>query len=388
MVKRDGVKMQWVRLLLLSGAHFYVDVFGGMMPALLPKIREVFGLTLARAVALITVLGFVCNGVQMMVGHMRADKTIPLFIPLGLFLGAGLCLMGFLPVGDSGEYWLYLLVVTGGVGIAILHPEGLRGIHSLDKIPTATSTTIFMMAGFAGYAGGAYISSAMVMHWGLRGLVYLMIPVALLVVLIYALGVRLGVDDGKEREQKHISDRGVSFGALMLMAIPAAISTTLVVQLMSTQLTELHFPLDFGGFSIMIFSISGVAGSLIWALWANRVGVLYCCMLSLLLGWPFLVAYQVFVHCGWAVWLLVPAGFFALASYPLMVTMSHYARGGSLGWRMGMIVGGTWGVAGIVFLLMGKVAEYTGVSAVLNYAWLGYPVAGVIAGWKWWQRKK
>ena len=35
---------------------------------------------------------------------------------------------------------MILLAVVSGIGIAIVHPEGLRAIHSLGRIPPAVST--------------------------------------------------------------------------------------------------------------------------------------------------------------------------------------------------------------------------------------------------------
>jgi len=88
-----------MQLLVLSGVHFLIDMFGGMLPAILPAIMSEFGLRLSLAGIILGVLHMTSNGFQVLTGHMRARKRIPLFLHVGLILAAGICLLGFLPRG-------------------------------------------------------------------------------------------------------------------------------------------------------------------------------------------------------------------------------------------------------------------------------------------------
>ena len=78
------------------------------------------------------------------------------------------------------------------------------------------------------------------------------------------------------------------------------------------------------------------------------------------------------------VWLLFFAGFCSNAVYPLLVTMARYATGANLGRRMGFIVGGTWGIASVVLIVLGPVADRFGAAAILKYTFIGYLLSGVI----------
>jgi len=96
------------------------------------------------------------------------------------------------------------------------------------------------------------------------------------------------------------------------------------------------------------------------------------------LGAPFFGAYQLVLDERWAAMLLAPAGLGAVAAFPLMVTMARHARGGNLGMRMALMVGGSWGTAAVVLRALGPVAERVGVEAVMDFAWTGYVAAGMI----------
>ena len=129
-----------MQLLALAAAHFVIDLFAGMPPAILPAIRDEFALSLSRGGLVLVALYLTCNGVQVLTGHVRSGKRQPLLLHLGLLLGAGVWLLGILPRGASAFPAMLLLAIVSGFGIALVHPEGLRGVHRLERIPPAVST--------------------------------------------------------------------------------------------------------------------------------------------------------------------------------------------------------------------------------------------------------
>jgi ABC-type dipeptide/oligopeptide/nickel transport system permease subunit len=77
------LRVQWVQLAVLSGVHFLVDMFGNVLPALLPVICDDFQITLAVGGFVLASLPLAANGVQILTGHLRPEKTKPLFLHLG-----------------------------------------------------------------------------------------------------------------------------------------------------------------------------------------------------------------------------------------------------------------------------------------------------------------
>ena len=74
--------------------------------------------------------------------------------------------------------------------------------------------------------------------------------------------------------------------------------------------------------------------------------------------------------------LLFGIGFCAISAYVLMITLSRYATGLSLGQRMGFMVGGTWALANIVFMALLPAAEHFGPNVILKFVPLGYLCSG------------
>ncbi len=92
---------------------------------------------------------------------------------------------------------------------------------------------------------------------------------------------------------------------------------------------------------------------------------------------PFLVAYVVLIENASAIGLLFGAGFCAVSAYILMITLSRYSVGLTLGQRMGFMVGGTWAFAYVIFMVMLPAAERFGSDTILKWSPLGYFCSGL-----------
>jgi len=366
-----------MQLLALAGVHFLVDMFASMLPAILPAIRAEFGLSLSLGGLVLAALLMTSNGIQPLIGHMRADKQRPLFLHLGLILAAAICLLGALPRGGNAFAIMIFLAVVGGCGIAIVHPEGLRAVHRLRRIPPPVSTAVFMAGGFLGFASGGAVSAFLVSRFGLKGLYPLALCPLIGIILVIFLRIRLAVER-KERNKNEARTEvnQLPFWLIMAMAMPAAVSTTVLANLLPTVLNELGFELTFGGYSTTMFGLGGAVGSFVWANIARKKSELKCSIAALFLVVPFLVAYLVLIDTRVAIWILFGVGFCAIAAYILMITLSRYATGLSLGQRMGFMVGGTWALANIVFMALLPAAEHFGTNVILKFTPLGYLCSG------------
>jgi FSR family fosmidomycin resistance protein-like MFS transporter len=378
-LNRKIATFYWMQLLVLAGVHFLIDLFASMLPAILPAIQDEFSLSLPQGGHVLVALLLTCNAVQPLVGHLRARKRRPLFMHIGLIVAASICLLNVLPRTDNAYHMMIMLAIFSGLGIAVVHPEGLRAVHCLGRIQPAISTAVFMAGGLLGYASSGAVSSFLVSRYGLKGLYPLVLCPVVGVVLVMLLKIRLAIERKSNDDNKaRIQGPGLSFWLIMVMALPAAVSTTVLTSLLPTMLKELGFKLTFGGFSTTMFGLGGAVGAFVWAHIAGKKGELKCSVVSLFLVIPFLVAYLVLIENKMAIWLMFGTGFCAMSAYILMITLSRHAAGLSLGQRMGFMVGGTWAFAFIVFLPLLLVAEYFGTGALLRFVPLGYLVSALI----------
>ncbi len=379
---RLAVRMQWVQLVVLAGVHFLVDMFGNVLPALLPVICEEFQITLAQAAFVLVSLPLASNGVQVLTGHLRPDKTRPLFLPLGVFLSVSICLMALAPRSMAGIALVVVLGVISGSGVAVAHPEGLRAIHTLDGITPSLSTAIFMTSGFFGFACGGAVSACLVASYGLRGL-YPLIPLLAVGIAAMALAkVRLAVEHDPVNGDGHtaqLSAHVLPFWKVLAIGLPAAISATIIQQLTPMHLHELGFDLAFGGFAVAMFGWGGAIGPFLWTVVAHRKGDLATSIWAFLLSSPFLVLYLVFADHRAAAWLLFGVGFSSMSAYILTVTLARQSRGFNLGQRMALIVGGTWGIAALALLIVAPLADWVGTGLILKFMPAGYLLSALWA---------
>lgn len=378
-----AVRTQWVQLVVLSGVHFLVDMFGNVLPALLPVICDDFQITLAVGGFVLASLPLASNGVQILTGHLRPDKTRPLFLHLGVVLAASICLMALAPRSMAGIALVVVLGVISGSGVAVAHPEGLRAIHTLDRITPSLSTALFMTSGFFGFASGGAISACLVASYGLKGL-YPLIP--FLVVGIVAMGlakVRLAVEhdapNGNGQAILVSSAHVLPFWKVLAIGLPAAVSTTIIQQLTPTYLHERGFDLAFGGFAVAMFGWGGAVGPFLWTVIAHRKGDLPTLVWAFLLSSPFLVLYLIFADHRAAAWLLFGVGFSSMSAYILTVTLARESRGFNLGRRMALIVGGTWGIATLVLMIVAPLADWVGTGLILKFTPAGYVLSALWA---------
>lgn len=163
------------------------------------------------------------------------------------------------------------------------------------------------------------------------------------------------------------------------MMLPAGIASTVTMNLLPTRLNELGYALTYGGVANMMVGIGAVAGSLTLAWLASRGRELFYVILSAFVAIPFFLLYLIFMKYPTAIGFLLPFGFFAMALFPLIVSLARNARGVNLGFRMGIIVGGTWGMAHLVLMALSPIAEKFGIQTILNFIWLGYLVSAIIS---------
>ena len=348
-----------------------------MLPTILPAIQTQFALTVAQGALILGTLNFTCNLVQVLTGHLRPDKKKPFFIHLGFILASAICFLALLPRSADSMHAILILAVVTAIGVAILHPEGMRAIHILKPISASMTTSVFMAGGFIGISTGMLIAPILVTRFGLEGLYFLLLCPAVGIALIYFLRIKLAVERPRSI-QKTAEKAALSFWPVMIMAVPTTTATTVITWILPMRLHELGFELTFGGICSMVFCIGGAIGSFFWAKVAGKKGPLFCSIIALLSGIPLLICHQAMIEHKSAILFLFFAGFGSIAAYPLIATIARYTSGPNLGMRMSLIVGGAWGIASLIQMLIGYFAEDIGLQNILLFSSAGYLMSAVI----------
>ncbi|MDD4174508.1 MAG: MFS transporter [Kiritimatiellia bacterium] len=374
---------QWRQLFALTFAHMIADVYVGLIAPVLIPMRDRYGISLAALIVITSLLVFASNIFQIPVGHLRATWTRPWLIWGGVLLAGVSVFMPCLPATPGSAAGMAALAVLSGLGVATVHPEGLRAVHGLDAISSSLSTAVFMVAGFMGFSGGALLSATLTEHFGLESLMGLYLLAPLAGVPLVLSGVRLPVEAAKPVPEAPSAERtpSVPFGTLFAMAAVLATCSQIQGTLLPSYLhEEAGYSLSFSGLSFTLFGVGGMAGAVLWGALAPRLGHLRVLLATALVGAPLTALYLWLApQTKGAAAVLAFTGFIVYTGFPLCVALARYADSSlRVSQRMGLISGGTWGVAAVVLWIIGPIAERTGLRLLLHLIWIGYLAAAAM----------
>lgn len=369
---------QWRQLLALTFAHAIADTYVGIVAPVMIPMRDHYGISIAILIFITSLLAFASNIFQIPIGHLRATWRSPGFICLGVLLSGTAVLIPCLPAGPFSTAGMAAIALLAGLGVAIVHPEGLRAVHGLNTLSSSLSTAVFMVAGFSGFAGGALLSSLLTEHFGLRSLLWLYAAAPAAAAWLYASGLRLPTETDKKetRLPEHIPS--IPFVPLFVIASILATCSQIQATLLPSYLhEEAGYSLSFSGFSFTLFGLGGMVGAIVWGALAPRLGHLRVVLYATLFGAPLTLGYLLLApHVRAAAGLLAFTGFIVYTGFPLCITLARYAVS-SLRFtqRMGLISGGSWGIASVSLWLIGPLVKHTGIGPLLHLIWIGYLVA-------------
>ena len=366
---------QWAQLLALTVIHGIVDMPGGIFVVALPFIQKEFGFGYAMGCLLLGIFNLICNWIQVLTGGWRATKERPIFQYIGVVLCAALLAFGMVPRDSSAIYWLLALSVISGWGVALPHPEALRAIHHIDKISPSMTTGVFMVGGVTGFVIGSWLAPKLIAAHGLAGL-YAFFPVFVIgAVLLLPMGVRLSVESPKTNQPvAGLSSAGISFWPILCMTTLAGTSTAVLMWILPQKLHALGIDTP----SVPLFMLGGGVGSLLLGWAAGKLGELGIAAGGLLAAAVLLIVYILLMGRAGSVYFLIAVGFVGFGTYPLMITAAKSIAGPGLGQRMGLMVGGVWGIANLIVMALGPVAQSYGLDGIVYGTPAGYLLAAIV----------
>lgn len=376
--------LQWLQLLALTLTHAVADTYVGIIAPVLVPMQEHYQISLSLLIVISSVIGFCSNVFQVPIGYIRATWSTPLLIAMGVMLAGTAVFIPNLPVGSFSAYGMVAIAIAAGFGVATVHPEGLRAVHGLDLLSPSLSTVIFMVAGFCGFASGAFFSSTITQYYGVTGIRWLYLAAPLSIIPLLATRIKLHVDTRRKEDAPEVSKEMPSVPFLPLLVMAAILATASAIQatLLPTYLhKEAGYSLSFSGLSFTLFGIGGVVGAITWGTLAPRIGHLKLLILSSLLGAPLTLLYLWLAPQGKsAVLLLMFTAFIVYIGFPICVTLARYAKSSlHFSQRIGLISGATWGIAMVFIWIISPLTTRIGFGPLLHLTWIGYLIACALA---------
>lgn len=341
-------------LTIVTLAHFVNDSFTAMLTPLLPEIQATYGISIARTAVLVAILALVGSMLQPFTGLIgdRVDRR--LLAALGPVLAAvGMTTMGYAPNFAT----LGGLIALAGIGSAIFHPSGAAyvalGSRSHQR---GLFAALFSGGGTVGLAAGPLVATAL----GIRSLPYVM-PVGLAVGLAcYLITPATAPVSGARRR---LSEYGELWHGpirtLWATGVLRSLSTVSYQGLLGFVLTargEAHHI----GPSLAVFSIASALGGVAGGRISDRIGRTKVLRSSILFTIPLFMALVYSRPENWWYYpLMAVVGAIVNANLPVAVVAAQEYAPGHVATASALMMGFTWGTAGVLFLAVGKLADMT-----------------------------
>ncbi|MBL8232145.1 MAG: MFS transporter [Bryobacterales bacterium] len=351
-------RTRWTTLLFYSAGHFAVDVYSAALGVFQPLLAAQRGVTLSQAGMLGGMMVFAGSVLQPLWGILSDRFHSRLFSVLAPLVAA--VFISSLGMATSFPVML-LLVFLGASGVASFHPQASARAAADMTGSRGKAMAIFISAGSLGFALGPTYFSLLLGKIGLdRGYLAAIPGVLVTVALLAVLHPKEATAEQRRQSMDWAPILAVLRPLLLLYMLVFLRST---VQISFTQFLPLYltrergFSYESASFALSMFSSMGAIGGFSGGFLADRFGGHRVIQASLIGAIPPLLLF--FATDGALAMIgLALAGLILLSTTPINVVMAQRLAPGQSGTVSALMMGGSWGMAGMILLpLAGVFAE-------------------------------
>jgi MFS transporter, FSR family, fosmidomycin resistance protein len=360
-------RLQRSRLALVTWGHFLNDCYGSFFAPILPLLIDKLSLSLTMASGLASIASITSAVFQPIYG-MASDRIHGRsLIVLGPLLST-VC-MSLLGVAPNALL-IGVLLLLAGVGSAAFHPQAVAAAGVVSGERRGFGISVFIFGGSVGFALGPLAIIGAVQLWGLERSYYAMIPGLLSVLL---LGLYLKVPSGAASRGRVLSLTAAFKGTQRPMAVLFSIAVIreftriAVVTFLPVFLAMQGRSLAAGGITLALFSMAGALGGMVGGSLSDAWGRRTVILASGLLCVPLL--HGMFQTNGLpSLILLVLAAGTLSGANSVVIALAQELVPCRAGTASSLVMGLGWGVAGVMLIGFGTLAESIGVSRALDIA--------------------
>ncbi|MBI5836120.1 MAG: MFS transporter [Candidatus Eisenbacteria bacterium] len=352
------------RLGMLCALHFANDAYSNFLGQLMPLLVVRFHLTLAAAGGLATTSAIMASLSQPFFGTLADRLRRPWFVVLGpLITGMFFSCLILAP----GRGWLVALLVVGGLGSAIFHPQGATWAARWSGRHRARDMALFITGGSIGFSMGPVFVATALRVLGEKHIYLMALPGVLLTLALMPAFLR------ERAEIRHAaSARGVDVRAVlgpMVMLFFVVVVRSGVNQALTNFLPLLlaHRGGDpmAGAVPTTLYLLAGALGGLAGGPLADRFGRRNVILWSMIPTAPCILG---FLHLhGAASWAcLMLSGLILQVSLPVNVVYAQELMPRQMSTVSGLMMGFAWGVSSLLLAPIGWTADHLGLTVALT----------------------
>lgn len=355
----------------LTAVHATNDAFTSMLAALLPTLQLQFGLSETVLALLVATLSFSSSVTQPLFGALADRLGRRLVGALGVILSSSLLsLMAVVP----SVYLLFAVLLVGGLGSAAFHPAAISMARAAGGGHNkALVVGVFSAGGTVGLALGPIIILFVIANFGVGFTPWLMVPGVVMGIMTYLL---IPPQSSRESRPQLFDARLLAgpVGLLCLSGILRSISFVTFANGVPLWLVNEHglAPDDrLIGFTLAAFSFSAGVGGVIAGGLGRRVSRRWLITGTTLLALAPLLGLFLLTPGTLTFFLaVIAAGALVNSGLPLMIVSAQDLAPHAIGTASGLLMGFTWGTAGVLYIGIGWLQEQIGLVPAMSLSFL------------------
>lgn len=357
--------LQRTRLALVTWGHFVNDCYMGFFTPVLPLLIEKLALSLTAASGLAAIPSIASSVFQPLYG-MASDRIRGRFF---ILLGPLLSMLGMGLVGVAPNAALLgCLLLLAGVGAAAFHPQAVAAAGTVSGQRKGLGISVFIFGGSLGFALGPLVIIGMIQLVGLERSWYIVLPGLLSVgLLALALCIPTEVTDRKQMPSLLTAFQGAHMSMALLFTITVIREFTrlAVVTFLPIFLSRQGYSLMAGGVTLALFSLAGALGGMVGGSLSDTWGRKAVIIVSGIVCVPLLYG-MLHTNGLLALTLLSLAAAMLSGANATVIAFAQELVPARAGTASSLVMGLGWGVAGLLLIGFGSLADGLGVARALD----------------------
>ena len=362
---------------LLSINHVINDTYSNFLPQLLPFLVAATGLSITKATSLVSAFTVSSAVMQPIFGYLADRKKQNLWIYIGtLWMAASLSLTGIC----KNYTLLILLAAAAGVGTAAFHPQAYSIVSGDFSQRRGFAVSTFMGVGHLGWAAAPLLFIPLFEAYGTKASVYIIFPS---VILALALIIFLRPNSASSKKaiepgQGSLKEIIAELKFLLLIAGLWSLVYTGLISLLPIYLKSNTEYAGITGFLLFGFFIAGAFGGIIGGHLSDKLGRRTLIIYSSVLATPLLFGFLLFDGLtGYA--FLILGSLSLMAVFPVILVLAHELVPDNKAMTSGVCNGLGIGIGALAAILVGKIADISGLITALGILFFIPLIAGTLS---------